>query len=281
MLKPFFLFLGVSISLNCFSQANDIALAKIFYTLKHNRDTNNKDSVYIENMVLLVGSNTSVFRSLDRLAQAERVKENLAEQERLWTGPGLPKKKMPKNIRKVNTEELFQLQKEKKLFTNEYLYINYLYEEILEPINWNLGTETKNFSQISCQKATAKFKGRDWVAWFAPNLPFEAGPWKLQGLPGLIVEAYDLKKEIQFLFNGFQSIPSTEKTSTENLISIPKKVEKVSVEDIKKIKNLMHSNPKGFWTAQMAATRGIIDPEQFAGFSTTIINNPIELPSNK
>ncbi|WP_316770218.1 GLPGLI family protein [Pedobacter frigiditerrae] len=281
MAKSAFLFLGVLFSLNCFSQANDSAIAKVFYTLKHKRDDNNRDSVYIENMQLLFGKNSSIFRSLDRVSQSEKVKKSLDEQAKNWTGPGLPRTTMPSNLRKVSTEELFQFQQEKKLIIKEYLIVEYLYEDTLETINWKLDPEIKNFEKITCQKATSTFKGRDWVVWFAPDIPFETGPWKLHGLPGLIIEAYDSKKEVQFLFSGFESIKPSESNAIENSILLPKRTIKVSLKDINKLKENMYSNPGAFWEAQTIATKGIVDPEQLAGFSTKKINNPIELPEKK
>ena len=43
----------------------------------------------------------------------------------------------------------------------------------------------------TCQKATCHFRGRNYVAWFAPDIPVRQGPWKLGGLPGLILKAHD------------------------------------------------------------------------------------------
>lgn len=276
MKKLAFLSLCILFSFNCFSQKSEPALARVFYTLKHKRDTNKLDSVYVENMLLLIGKSSSVFKSFDRISQAEKVKKDLEEQSKIWTGPGLPKTIMPSNLRNISTEEIFQFQEEGKLIATEYLIINYIYEDTLEKINWSLGSEKKVIEKISCQNAMATFKGRDWVVWFASAIPFETGPWKLHGLPGLIIEAHDSKNEVQFLFSGFESIKTGNGQNVDNLISLPKNAVKVSLKQINKLKESMYSNPRGFWQAQTLATKGIIDPEQLAGFSFKKINNPVE-----
>ncbi len=43
-----------------------------------------------------------------------------------------------------------------------------------------------------CQKATCRWRGRDYVAWFAPDIPIRRGPWKFGGLPGLIMKIHDV-----------------------------------------------------------------------------------------
>jgi GLPGLI family protein len=41
------------------------------------------------------------------------------------------------------------------------------------------------------QKATLRYGGRDWIAWFCPEIPLSDGPYKFCGLPGLILKVYD------------------------------------------------------------------------------------------
>jgi GLPGLI family protein len=57
--------------------------------------------------------------------------------------------------------------------------------------NWELHTETKKIGNFNCQKATITFRGRNYTAWFTNEIPVRYGPWKFQGLSGLILEVYD------------------------------------------------------------------------------------------
>lgn len=82
------------------------------------------------------------------------------------------------------------------------------YTEPTESPEWELGSETKKILGYDCQSATCDFRGRKWTAWFAPDIPANEGPWKLFGLPGLVLEASDA--------NG-QYIYQAERISTKNL----------------------------------------------------------------
>lgn len=53
---------------------------------------------------------------------------------------------------------------------------------------WEIGFEKQTILGYQCQKATCHWRGRDFVAWFSPDIPVMAGPWKFGGLPGLILK---------------------------------------------------------------------------------------------
>jgi GLPGLI family protein len=42
---------------------------------------------------------------------------------------------------------------------------------------------------MECHYAKTKFRGREWKVWFTEEIPVSLGPWKLNGLPGLILKA--------------------------------------------------------------------------------------------
>ncbi len=100
---------------------------------------------------------------------------------------------------------------EKKRFNYEPLYINLktdsLYQQRIgifkknsseikrfilvekrPSINWKITKESQKILGYTCYKATTKFRGRDYIAWFSPDIPYNLGPWKLGGLPGLILK---------------------------------------------------------------------------------------------
>ena len=86
--------------------------------------------------------------------------------------------------------------KSNKLYTKSIIG-TYLYENIPK-MDWTLLKETKMFNKIKCNKAKANFRGRIYTAWYAPSIPSSFGPWKLNGLPGLILEANDESKNVVF-----------------------------------------------------------------------------------
>ncbi|WP_086029611.1 GLPGLI family protein [Tenacibaculum holothuriorum] len=71
-------------------------------------------------------------------------------------------------------------------------------KEQLPKINWKITDEFKKIGEYKCQKATGYFRGRTYTTWFANKIPVPFGPWKLQGLPGLIIEVKDNRKEVYF-----------------------------------------------------------------------------------
>lgn len=70
--------------------------------------------------------------------------------------------------------------------------------EDLSQIAWKIGEENKTIGSFVCRKARGSFRGRTYTAWFASDVATQSGPWKFNGLPGLILEIYDDKGEVYF-----------------------------------------------------------------------------------
>lgn len=87
---------------------------------------------------------------------------------------------------------------EKVKISKEYILVT----EPLDTIVWEMGDETKHIDSYLCHKAICHYRGRNYTAWFTSDIPCTWGPWKLQGLPGIILEACDDKNEVSFYATG-------------------------------------------------------------------------------
>lgn len=76
----------------------------------------------------------------------------------------------------------------------------YQLSEPLPEQHWTLGSATKRLGGLLLNQATTVFRGRTYTAWYAPDIPYPIGPWKLHGLPGIILEAYDDEGYFQATF---------------------------------------------------------------------------------
>jgi len=282
------------------AQKPDTARVLVHYKFTHVRDTTDRAHPYTENMVLFVGKSASAYKSYDGIAANAQFKKAYAEA--VASSPdGHPRiNRMSRGSR----QQYYQFPNEKKLFTKDDLMMNsYLVEGPMPAIDWKISVDTATFGGLHCQKATGYFKGRDYTVWFCPDLPVHAGPWKLNGLPGVIVDAHDAKNEVVFKFDGIEkAVPAPPKTGPadtdlppilrgldddQNLIGTPPGTIKTTQKEFDKLKETMDKDPEAFAQAIMAGNRadGVkMDPIRVAkgpGPRGPVINNPIELPEKK
>jgi GLPGLI family protein len=281
------------------AQKPDAAVALVRYSFSHIRDTTDKAKVYTENMELLLGKNASVYRSEDNRLHDEKMKQLIAERANTGTtgmmniaGLGGPR---------GSTSKIYQFQAEKKLIRQEKIINIYLMDGDLPVINWKITSDTTSFGSLHCQKATTAFKGRNYQVWFCTALPFRSGPWKLNGLPGLIVEASDTKKEVVWKFAGLEdaskmteqavAVAETEsapKKSEKSIfvrenysfktIALPKDGLKTTEKEYIRLDEAVHKDPSGFINAAFAASGS--SAKVYTTSPRPVrkpINNPIEL----
>ncbi|MCQ2205052.1 MAG: GLPGLI family protein [Bacteroidales bacterium] len=71
---------------------------------------------------------------------------------------------------------------------------NAYYTEPVQNQQWTLHEERQTILGHECQRATCHWRGRDFEAWFAADIPVRLGPWTFSGLPGLILRLYDMQR---------------------------------------------------------------------------------------
>lgn len=78
------------------------------------------------------------------------------------------------------------------------------FAEPLAEMVWEVGDSTKTVLDYDCIMAETDYHGRHWTAWFSPEIPLPDGPWKLCGLPGLILEASESTGQHSFTATGIE-----------------------------------------------------------------------------
>lgn len=114
-----------------------------------------------------------------------------------------------------------------KVFINHYR----VSEKTATP-EWTIGNDTCTILGYHCTKAETDFKGRHWTAWYTEDIPLDNGPWKLIGLPGLILKAEDATRQFSFTAEGLEQIDGKEDLT---LIKDYKKFEPVSQKEFDKV----------------------------------------------
>ena len=75
------------------------------------------------------------------------------------------------------------------LYVKDFIFTKSFYvTDTLHPMSWRLTDQLeKTILQYRCKAAYTFFRGRNYLAYYAPELPYALGPWKFGGLPGMIL----------------------------------------------------------------------------------------------
>lgn len=175
-----------------------------------------KDSARIDKVmtVLDITKDKSIYQDFTVPAQDSIIKKTVEDMEKSGTFVDIMKTiRMPKFTYKVyktypSMKELYTDMISRKLFG---------FEEDLK-FDWKITTDKEKIGEYNTQKATTEFGGRKWTAWFTSDLPFQDGPYKFHGLPGLIVKIEDEGKNYSWLLSGNKKIDNySEKTESDKI----------------------------------------------------------------
>ncbi|WP_454047967.1 GLPGLI family protein [Chryseobacterium sp. Marseille-Q8038] len=185
--------LGI-IALTLFIQNVSAQTNRFVYQVTMKPDAENKTDIKTENAYLDISPEKSVFYS------ENRIKRDSIMQKAFQGGGGRGSINRDQ-MEGLRTNINYSVEKDK---TNQKTYFKdrigrdlYSYEED-RPLNWKIESETRKIGEYKVQKAETDFGGRKWTAWFTTDLPYQDGPYKFGGLPGLIVKVEDDKGDYSF-----------------------------------------------------------------------------------
>ena len=168
-----------------------------------------KDAIWMgDEFILEVGSKVSKYYSKSTDAY-ERVRSdpeaNAAYQKSLKMPPEAGRGNRP--ARHSTLVIYNNYPKGKRTIHDAIFFDYYIYEDDNLPQQWTVISDSvKTILEYACQKATCSYRGRNYEAWYAIDLPVNAGPWKFSGLPGLIMSVQDTKGHYTFEIKGLMKV---------------------------------------------------------------------------
>ncbi|WP_245168919.1 GLPGLI family protein [Chryseobacterium sp. RR2-3-20] len=159
-----------------------------FYEYKFIPDSTNKADVKKEMMLLDIDKNGSSYYSQDKYISDSTAKADLEKQLKVSSGNFTIKRTEKGGV--VGYKVTKQYPDFKTFIFLKVSSDTYKVEEDQKP-EWKILQDKQKIGEYNAQKATTNFGGREWVAWFSTDIPFQDGPYKFYGLPGLIVKIED------------------------------------------------------------------------------------------
>lgn len=247
----------------------DTTLFRVQYKLTTKEDTLAKDKQPVkETMMLEVGRKLSLFYSytqyiLDSVMVDDMTKgasqEEFMQHARQYGGGNV-------------TYRIYKNYPAGKVTTLDKLGISkFRCEEINDLPQWQLKSDTITILSYLCHKATCHFKGRTYEAWYTLEIPRSEGPWKLTGLPGLILKAKDRGETYIFECTGVEQC-----RNNETIMLAGGTFEPVNRKALNKIYERYAKDPVGFITSTQPGVHIKVTDEH----GNENVKTPKDLPYN-
>lgn len=189
-------------SFSCDAQPNDQARLIVHYASQF-RFRQENPKLYEDEQVLEIGTHYSAFYGLWN-TRREEIKDSILSRGGSYSEVMQALGKYDYPLSKQNYAVYKNYPMKGKLTYTDKVFKDFKYTESMEKPTWEIVPGDTVIYDYPCQKATTNFRGRTWVVWFASSLPVSDGPWKLYGLPGLILKADDATGDFSFRCIGIQ-----------------------------------------------------------------------------
>ncbi|WP_282017344.1 GLPGLI family protein [Salegentibacter mishustinae] len=204
---------------------------KAIYELTYAPDSTDINELKTEDFNLFLGNKVSIFASRGR-TMSDSLKMNLQ-------GRDIGSMDFEERTKRTKTEFESVIYKgfpeEKISYSYKILRDNLRYEEDLNQFSWEILPENKLIEGYQSQKATTTFAGRNYIAWFTSEIPISEGPYKFNGLPGLILEISDVQNHYNYKLKSFEKFknPASVELKVSHFIKSDKKEILESIKEYK------------------------------------------------
>ncbi len=245
----------------------DSARVKVYYEYAFLKDSTRTDKITAGQTVLLVGDKFTGFTDYGQLVKDSiydaYCREGKSSSEYMLKGFSLKSKVCDYSlIRNLSDNDITVR------YDNTVLSVQYT--EPAPSLQWTLAVGDSIISGVKCRKATCRFGGRNWTAWYSPEYSMPFGPYKFGGLPGLVFLVSDDRHNHTFTLNGIETCSRV----CPIYLSDETGVVKTSEEKFRTAVANYHKDPE---TAMTAKYPGTVFPEDLKGKHQSIPYNPIEL----
>lgn len=205
-MKNIFSILFVAVFAFANAQESKESSNRFFYelTFKPKQDSTKIDKVIT--VLDITNKNRSVYQDYTVISQDSITKVEIESMQKAGVYKDLSKSlKTPKFSARIHKSYPSMKIEYVDKVANGMTPVNIAYTEDLK-LNWKILDEKQKIGEYNTQKATTEFGGRKWTAWFSSDIPFQDGPYKFWGLPGLIVKIEDADKDYSWVLQGNKKI---------------------------------------------------------------------------
>jgi GLPGLI family protein len=272
----------------------DSALFRVVYKVDIQALKENDPFTVTDTMALDIGNTWSVYYDLYR-----HYKDSVYNYNHLNNSPReifiLSSNREELNKRLETRQEIYEMSDKRKNGESARIYKNrkkneimtiddgplegvdthtlFRFTENIKPMEWIITEDTLTVLNYLCQKATTSFRGRNYTAWFNIEIPINEGPWKLYGLPGIIMKVEDSDNTYCFQAIGLQDLKNRQ-IEINNETKFLYRGSQISI-----VRKYIGGTLKQWQAYRRAEYRKVImsflDPDAISSYN---VNNPVIYP---
>jgi GLPGLI family protein len=140
---------------------------------------------------------------------------------------------------------------------------------------FELTGKVKTIEKFNCQEAKLKLNSRIYSIWFAPEIIVNYGPFKINGLPGLIVEIYEETNKTRITLKSIDKITNTNEFEKLKSYILARKILEYQAYE-KKVISIMCKNK----ALKIAKMRELDAEIEFNESQESFTQNLIDVPKN-